>query len=144
MAAINPVMACDPSAAELFDGEIVRLAEKSLEYRNYLDFVVGRPESLVLVEFSGDTAEEIRAKADDLTRRLEGQPGLEYVLPALEPTVYADVWACRKAALPLLQGIASARKPVAFVEDTAVDPHRLSDFVARFRQILAANGTSNT
>jgi len=141
VAAIDPVMACDPSAAELLDGEIVRLAAKSLEYRNYLDFVVGRPESLVLVEFSGDTPEEIRAKADDLTRRLEGLPGLEHVLPALEPSVYAHVWACRKAALPLLQGIASARKPIAFVEDTAVDPHRLSDFVARFRQILAANGT---
>ena len=56
-------MACDPSAAELLDGEILRLAEKSLEYRNYLDFVVGRPESLVLVEFSGDTTDEIRAKA---------------------------------------------------------------------------------
>ncbi|HEY1784457.1 MAG TPA: FAD-binding oxidoreductase, partial [Pirellulales bacterium] len=142
VAAIDPVMACDPSAAELLDGEIVRLAEKSLEYRNYLDFVVGRPESLVLVEFSGDTPEEIRAKADDLTRRLEGLAGLEHVLPALEPAVYAHVWACRKAALPLLQGISSSRKPVAFVEDTAVDPHRLSDFVARFRQILAANETS--
>ena len=51
---------CDPSAVELLDGQIVRLAEKSLEYRNYLDFVVGRPESLVLAEFSGDTAEEVR------------------------------------------------------------------------------------
>ena len=140
VAAIDPVLACDPSAAELMDGEIVRLAEKSLEYRNYLDFVVGRPESLVLVEFSGDSPEEIRAKADDLTRRLQGLPGLEHVLPALDPAIYAHVWACRKAALPLLQGIESARKPIAFVEDTAVDPHRLSEFIARFGQILAANG----
>ena len=62
------------------------------------------------------------------------------MLPALDPAIYAHVWACRKAALPLLMGVDSARKPVAFVEDTAVDPHRLSEFVARFRQILAANG----
>ncbi|HTU25230.1 MAG TPA: FAD-linked oxidase C-terminal domain-containing protein [Pirellulales bacterium] len=142
VAAIEPVLASDPSAAELFDGEIVELAEKSLEYRNYLDFVVGRPESLLLVEFSGDSADEIRSKADDLTRRLHGLPGLEFVLPALEPSIYAHVWACRKAALPLLQGVPSARKPVAFVEDAAVNPARLSEFVARFRKILAANDTS--
>jgi FAD/FMN-containing dehydrogenase/Fe-S oxidoreductase len=139
--ATEAVLACDPSAAELFDGQILRLAEKSLEYRNYLDFVIGRPESLLLIEFSGDTPEEIRAKAADLTKRLEGTPGLEHVLEALEPSVYAHVWACRKAALPLLMGVESARKPVAFVEDTAVDPQRLSEFVARFRKILAENQT---
>ena len=134
------VMSCDPSAAELFDGQILRLAEKSLEYRHYLDFVVGRPESLMLVEFSG-THEEIRAKADELAGRLQGTPGLQHILEALDPTVYAHVWACRKAALPLLMGVETARKPIAFVEDTAVDPKRLTEFVARFRKILAANGT---
>src|SRR5205085_11956203 len=31
---IGPILECDPSAAELFDGEILRLAEHSLEYKN--------------------------------------------------------------------------------------------------------------
>ena len=43
VAAVGPVLACRPSAAELLDGQIIRLAEKSLEYRHYLDFVVGHP-----------------------------------------------------------------------------------------------------
>ncbi len=138
---VNRILESDPSAAELFDGQILRLAEKSLEYRNYLDFVVGRPESLVLVEFSAATFDEVRAKAEALIERLRGQPGLENVLPAIEPDVYAHVWACRKAALPLLQSVASARKPVAFVEDAAVDPLKLSQFVEKFREILARHGT---
>ena len=139
--AVNRILELDPSAAELFDAQILRLAEKSLEYRNYLDFVVGRPESLVLVEFSAQTFDEVRSKADALVERLRGQPGLENILPAIEPALYAHVWACRKAALPLLQSVASARKPVAFVEDAAVDPLRLSRFVEKFREILATHGT---
>ena len=35
-------------------------------------------------------------------------------------------------------GMPGLRKPMAFVEDTAVDPHRLTEFIARFREILAA------
>ena len=69
---INRVLACDPSAAELFDAQILRLAEQSLEYRHYLDFVVGRPESLLLVEFSGATFDEVRANAEVLIERLRG------------------------------------------------------------------------
>ncbi len=64
--AVEKCLACDPSAAELFDGQILRLAEKSLEYRHYLDFVVGRPESLMLVEFSGDDDAQVRRQATRL------------------------------------------------------------------------------
>ncbi len=138
---IGAVLECRPSAAELFDGQIIRLAEKSLEYRHYLDFVVGRPESLMLVEFSDESDEEVRRRARELADRLTGLEGLDHVLMALEPAMCEHVWACRKAALPLLYGIPGLRKPLAFVEDTAVDPSRLPEFVARFREIIARAGT---
>jgi Fe-S oxidoreductase len=125
----------------LFDGQIIRLAEKSLEYRNYLDFVVGRPESLLLVEFFGDTDAEVRRQVAALGERIRGQPGLRHVLEAIEPKLCAHVWACRKAALPLLMGVPGMRKPIAFVEDAAVNPAQLPEFVARFREILKQAGT---
>jgi len=139
--ATGAALACDPSAVELFDGLILRLAEQSLEYRNYLDFVVGRPESLLLVEFSGERPEDVAEQARLLASRVHGQSGLLHTLEALEPDVYRHVWACRKAALPLLQGVPGARKPVAFVEDPAVDPGRLPQFVERFREIMRRHGT---
>ncbi len=138
---IGAVLECRPSAAELLDGQIIRLAEKSLEYRNYLDFVIGRPESLMLVEFSDETDEAVARRAKELTDRLNGFAGLEHVLLALEPALCDHVWACRKAALPLIYGIPGLRKPLAFVEDAAVDPSRLPEFVARFREIIARAGT---
>jgi len=141
VASVENILSCEPSAAELLDGLIVRLAKQSLEYRNYLDFVVGQPESLVLVEFCGEHAEEVRAKADRLIQRLQGQAGLFHVLPAFAKKLCDHVWACRKAALPLLLGLPGTRKPVAFVEDAAVASEHLPAFVARFDEIMARHGT---
>src|SRR6202044_104254 len=38
-------------------------------------------------------------------------------------------------------GMRGDRKPVTFVEDTAVSPERLPEFVTRFREVLKRNGT---
>ena len=59
----------------------------------------------------------------------------------MEPRLRDHIWACRKAALPLLMGVPGARKPIAFVEDTAVDPARLPEFTTRFRKIIERAGT---
>ena len=43
----------------------------------------------------------------------------------------------RKSGLGLLMAASSgARRPAAFIEDTAVAPERLGEYVARFREIL--------
>ncbi len=43
--------------------------------------------------------------------------------------------------MPLLYGMTGDRKPVTFVEDTAVAPAQLPEFVARFRALLQSHGT---
>jgi FAD/FMN-containing dehydrogenase/Fe-S oxidoreductase len=141
VATLGTILSCAPSAVEFFDKMILDLAAESLEYRNYLDFVVGRPESLILVEFSSDSPELVRAGMEQLASKLRGATGLTHILPAYEPKLRDHIWACRKAALPLMMGIPGLRKPIAFVEDTAVDPPKLPEFVRRFREILLAEGT---
>jgi FAD/FMN-containing dehydrogenase/Fe-S oxidoreductase len=139
--AVGVMLSCHPSAVELFDGLILQLAAKSLEYSHYLDFVSGRPESLILVEFSGDTDAEIQLRINELLDKLKFCPGLTHRQATQDRELAAHIWACRKAALPLLMGIPGQRKPIAFVEDTAVAPERLPEFVARFREILTRAGT---
>jgi Fe-S oxidoreductase len=43
--------------------------------------------------------------------------------------------------LPLLLGTTEKEKPVAFVEDAAVPPERLEEFIGRFEDIVERNGT---
>jgi len=54
----------------------------------------------------------------------------------------ARAWKLRKAGEPLLYGMAGLRKPVTFVEDTAVDPARLCEYIARFRALVEKHGTT--
>ena len=138
---INEVLQFQPSAVELFDGMIVDMARRSLEYREYLDFVVGNPASLVVVEFSGDSDSGVADAVTGLRSAMTGQRGLTHVLTALDPQQCAHIWACRKAALPLLMAVPGTRKPIAFVEDTAIDPPRIPQFVALCRELLNRNGT---
>jgi Fe-S oxidoreductase len=59
---------------------------------------------------------------------------------AYDPDEQRSIWKLRKAGLGLLMGIKGDAKPVAFVEDTAVDPKYLPVFIPRFREIMAKYG----
>jgi len=139
--AVGEMLTFGPSAVEMLDGLIIELAAKNLEYKHYLDFVVGRPESLLIVEFAGDDMADVRHRAEQLALRMQGWAGIARVLPAFDKAMCDHIWACRKAALPLLMSIPGSRKPIAFVEDTAVDPSRLPEFVARFRRLIERHDT---
>ncbi|HTU93502.1 MAG TPA: FAD-linked oxidase C-terminal domain-containing protein, partial [Gemmataceae bacterium] len=51
------------------------------------------------------------------------------------------LWSLRRAAMPLLYSMTGDRKPVTFIEDPAVEPRHLPEFVARFRALLQSHGT---
>jgi Fe-S oxidoreductase len=103
--------------------------------------IEGRPAALFMVEFSGDTPAEVADRVEKLKRRLREVAGVTALVPALEPALRDPLWSLRSAAVPLLLGLPGDRKPVTFVEDTAVAPARLPEFVARFRDVLARHGT---
>ena len=62
--------------------------------------------------------------------------GVEAVIRAVDPAVREPLWSLRRAGMPLLYGMKGDRKPITFVEDTAVAPARLAEYAARFRDIL--------
>jgi FAD/FMN-containing dehydrogenase/Fe-S oxidoreductase len=140
--AVTKILECQPSAVELLDRNIVELSRTNLKYRKSLDFVEGSPEALLIVEFSADDAAQVADGVQLLEQKLRGQAGLERFLPASDARQREQIWNCRKAGAPLLLSIPGARKPIAFVEDTAVDPPRLPEFTRRFRRILEKHGIS--
>lgn len=52
------------------------------------------------------------------------------------------IWSLREAALGLSMATRGDAKSISFVEDTAVAPEKLSEFIGRFLQIIAAHGTT--
>lgn len=50
------------------------------------------------------------------------------------------IWAMRKKAVGLLGNMQGDARPIPFVEDTAVPPENLADFIAEFRAVLDRRG----
>ena len=138
---VGTILACNPSAVELIDHLILKLAAQNLQYSRYLDFVAGSPDAILIVEFSADTKPEIDDRIRELAAKLDRAQGIGEIIRANDPELRDHIWRCRKAAVPLLLGIPGDAKPIPFVEDTAVSPERLPDFIRRFREILAKHDT---
>jgi FAD/FMN-containing dehydrogenase/Fe-S oxidoreductase len=136
------LMATGPAASELMDGMLLDLARRQLSISRLMGFLQGQPQAVVLTEYFGDSAAEVASKLAVAAKALDKQ-GLSYAHPAFtELREMARIWQVRKAGLPLLLGLPGDKKPVAFVEDTAVDPSRLVEYVDRFEAIVHNHGTT--
>jgi FAD/FMN-containing dehydrogenase/Fe-S oxidoreductase len=142
MEATTAILACDPSAIELVDKTILDLTKSSLEYSRRMTFVEGDPAALLLVEFYGASPEELRGKVEALEARLRRLGLTTPIVRALEAEAQQNIWRVRKAGLGLLLGMKGDKKPIAFVEDTAVPPERLAEYVRRFDAIVRAHDTT--
>jgi FAD/FMN-containing dehydrogenase/Fe-S oxidoreductase len=136
------LMTTGPAASELMDGMLLGLAQQQLAISRLMGFLQGQPQAVVLTEYFGESLAEVQAKLSAGAKALDGQ-GLSYAHPGFtDADQMARIWQVRKAGLPLLLGLPGAQKPVAFVEDTAVDPARLVEYVDRFDEIVRSHGTT--
>jgi FAD/FMN-containing dehydrogenase/Fe-S oxidoreductase len=143
-AAMDALDACldfKPSAVELLDHYLLELTAQNLALRDTMQAIRGNPQAVFMVEFSGDDPTEVADRVEKLRQRLHEVPGLTAAVAALDPAEREPLWNLRRAAMPLLYGMRGDRKPVTFVEDTAVAPERLPEFVGRFRGLLQSHGT---
>ncbi len=140
--ATGAVLAFQPSAVEMVDHQIINAARSAKEFEGRLPFLQGDPDAVLMAEFYGETPEEVTDKVTKLEASLRREKlGYAYA-PALTAASQADVWKMRKAGLGLLMSTRDARKPLAFIEDTAVAPEKLPDFLRRFRQVIAKHDTT--
>jgi FAD/FMN-containing dehydrogenase/Fe-S oxidoreductase len=131
-------LAHQPEASELVDKYILDFTKGHPTYQYNRFFIKGDPEALLIVEFRADTLSEITAKSDALTAELKSK-GLGYAYPLVTGAKETNlVWDVRKAGLGLIRNLPGDRQPVNLIEDCAVDPSDLPDYVADVKQLLAA------
>ncbi|QNF34932.1 FAD-binding protein [Adhaeribacter swui] len=127
-----------PSASELMDHYVLECTKANIEQSQNRFFVQGDPGAILVVEISKNTRAEIEAVAKALIADLQ-QQGLGYHYPLVMGPDTKKVWTLRKAGLGLLSNIPGDAKPVAVIEDTAVDANDLPAFIAEFNEILKQN-----
>jgi FAD/FMN-containing dehydrogenase/Fe-S oxidoreductase len=137
------LMAHRPLSIETVDSKVLRLAMQDIVWtrvKPYFPQAEGEAATLGinLVEFSGDDAAEVEARVAAFAAHLQADPGV----PRLGHTVAAgreaveQVYAMRKRAVGLLGNVQGEARPQPFVEDTAVPPERLPEYIAEFRTLL--------
>ena len=119
----------------------MNLARGNIEQSRKLGFVQGTPDSLLMVEYAGATEDEVKEQVYKLEEvRKRESIGYASTL-AFKPEEVKAIWGVRKAGLGLLLGMKGDKKPIAFVEDTAVAPAKLPEFIKRFREVVARHDT---
>jgi FAD/FMN-containing dehydrogenase/Fe-S oxidoreductase len=140
--AVLPCLACGPAAVELMDDILLDLTRESRDYARHLAaFLQGRPRAVLQVEFFGDTQDEVIGKLDRLEQHLREHARCVAFTRALTPAEKAPILQVRKASMPLLQSMSPDRKPETFVEDSAVAPERLANYIRQFRRIVHEHAT---
>ena len=124
-----------PAAIEHIDRPLLDQTKGQLHFqaaRDLLELDTQPCESILIVEFYDDVAERLsilQARKIGLRTKI-----------LTEPAQMNLVWSVRKSGLSLLTGCIGPAKPVAFIEDAAVRPAQLPEYVRGLRSIMQPLG----
>src|SRR6267143_3743833 len=135
MQATVALLDLQPAAIEHIDRPLLDQTKGQLHFqaaRDLLELDTQPCEAILIVEFYDDVSEKLSI----LQSRYLG----------LRTRICRDanemnlVWSVRKAGLSLLTGCVGPAKPVAFIEDAAVRPAQLPDYVRGLQSIMGSLG----
>jgi FAD/FMN-containing dehydrogenase/Fe-S oxidoreductase len=124
-----------PAAIEHIDRPLLDQTKGQLHFqaaRDLMELDTKPCEAILIVEFYDDVAERL-----SILQSRELGLRTKILTDAAEMNL---VWSVRKAGLSLLTGRIGATKPVAFIEDAAVRPAQLPDYVRGLKSIIEALG----
>jgi FAD/FMN-containing dehydrogenase/Fe-S oxidoreductase len=129
----------NPTASELIDHYILECTKGNIEQKKNRFFLKGDPQAILVVEIANDDIEERDFQMQSLIAHLKKE-NLGNHYPILTGEDIPKVWNLRKAGLGLLSNIPGDAKPIAVIEDTAVDVQDLPEYIKDFNLILGKYG----
>jgi FAD/FMN-containing dehydrogenase/Fe-S oxidoreductase len=142
LGATPAILAHGPSAVEAMDAFILNHTKMNADlHRLRQTFVTGEPAALLCVEFAGDDAAALVMRIDALEADLRRQGMSVRCHRAIEPAAQQAIWHVREAALGLSMSMKGDAKALSFVEDAAVPPERLRDYIRDLLALVARHGT---
>ncbi len=141
------LMALQPLSIETVDSRVLQLAMQDMVWQGvarYFPQPEGAPATrgINLVEFCGDDEAELARRVADFEAHLMADRSVQRLghTVAQGAAEVERVYTMRKRAVGLLGNVQGEARPQPFVEDTAVPPERLADYIAEFRALLDGHG----
>ena len=142
LAATPAILKHRPAAVEVVDKYILDSTRLNPEASRLRDSLQDNPGAILIIEFFGADADELRPRLDALAAELRPNGHGYRLQQTLDAAAQARVWKLRKAALGLSMAQKGDAKAISFVEDTAVAPENLREYIAEFLEIVARHGTT--
>ena len=139
------LVALDPVAVELVDNNVLVLGADIPMFRRTLgDITRGEPNCLLLVEFAGDTLDDLKRDLKRLDECMSDHGFPNAVVEVMEPARQANVWGVREACLNIMMSMKGDGKPISFIEDCAVPLEHLADYTDAVTAVFEKHGTRGT
>lgn len=142
----SQLMKADPTSIETVDSKVLNLAMKDIVWHSVAEFFPEpasgeKIQGINLVEYTAHHEAELNAAVKRFSDQLDADAQLENNVRISYSIAWGNesvnkIWGMRKKAVGLLGGAAGEARPIPFVEDTAVPPENLADFIVEFRQLL--------
>lgn len=140
------LMKAEPTSIETVDSKVLNLAMNDIVWHSVAEFFPApqsgeKIQGINLVEYTADSEDDLKADVKKLTDMLDKAAQdtttgrISYSI-AWGSDAVNKIWGMRKKAVGLLGNVEGEIRPVPFVEDTAVPPENLADFIAEFRAVL--------
>jgi FAD/FMN-containing dehydrogenase/Fe-S oxidoreductase len=142
----NALLAHKPLSIETVDSKVLMLAMKDIVWHSVAEYFPADPDrptlGINLVEFSGDDVDEVNGRVAAFVEHLHADTTIERLGHTLSEGAAAvnKVYTMRKRSVGLLGNVEGEIRPQPFVEDTAVPPEKLADYIAEFRALLDSHG----
>ena len=133
------------TAVELVDRTMIELALKNPAFAPTVrTALIGQPDAILLVEFSGQSKVDLLAKMRQLVE-LMGELGLPgSVVEMTEDAPQNNLWEVRKAGLNIMMSLKGDSKPVSFIEDCAVPLEHLAEYTNALTEVFRKHGSKGT
>ncbi|MCA9335703.1 FAD-binding oxidoreductase [Candidatus Saccharibacteria bacterium] len=95
----------------------------------------GIPKLILLIEFTGDSEEEVRTKVRTARNNLRGF-GFSYIEEDSTEAEARKFWLMRRESFNLLRSKVKDKHTAPFIDDLIVPPARLAEFLPKLRKII--------
>ncbi|MEQ1948415.1 MAG: FAD-binding oxidoreductase, partial [Bryobacteraceae bacterium] len=143
LAATPVILRHKPSAVEIMDRAILDNTKQNFALNQIREaFMQGDPAATLCVEFYNDSKEDLPPRLEALEADLKSRGTGYFFHRETDPAAQQRIWSLREAALGLSMAMKEEAKSISFVEDTAVAPEKLSEFIGKFLGILSSHDTT--
>ncbi|MFG6139533.1 FAD-binding and (Fe-S)-binding domain-containing protein [Halomonas sp. B23F22_10] len=135
-----------PTSIETVDDKVLGLAQQDFVWDSVGEFFPDTGDTpthgINLVEFNDDDPERLSERVAAFCEHLAQDDSVTRLgyTQAVGRAAITRVYGMRKRAVGLLGNVQGEKRPLPFVEDTAVPPEQLADYIAEFRALLDARG----